>query len=54
MKKILLINDLLVGGGSETVVRLEKNLLLKNGYDVYVLSFGENDVSSDKNYVINL
>ena len=53
MKKILLINDLLVGGGSETVIRLEKDLLLKNGYDVYVMSFGENDIPSTKNYVLN-
>lgn len=53
MKKVLLINDLLVGGGSETVVRLEKDLLLKNGYDVYVISFGENDMPSNKNYVLS-
>jgi len=53
MKKILLINDLLIGGGSETVIRLEKDLLLKNGYDVYVLSFGENDMPSTKNYVLS-
>jgi glycosyltransferase involved in cell wall biosynthesis len=52
MKRILLINDLLVGGGSETVVRVERELLIKNGYDVYTISFGLNDIETPNNFVL--
>lgn len=40
---VLLINDRQIGGGAETVVRLEKELLKELGFKVFTLTFDNDD-----------
>jgi len=52
MKKIVLVNDRQIGGGAETVLNLEYNILRETGFDVYIITFDSNDIISEKKIVI--
>lgn len=49
--KILILNDLLIGGGAEMQGLREKNILEKNGHKVYYLTF-DSKFPSDQEYSI--
>ncbi|GJM61498.1 glycosyltransferase family 4 protein [Persicobacter diffluens] len=53
MKKILLLNDHAhFGGGGDAVLNLEIEFLKRRGFDVYTLSFGENDSFDGSNFIV--
>lgn len=55
MKKILIVNDHVhFGGGGDAVLQLEYNALIKNGYDVSLLGFGDSTLSQDSLYLIDM
>lgn len=55
MKRILLLNDHLeFGGGGDAVLKLEERALRENGFEVFSLGFGKDDLEFGRNYTIKL